>query len=112
MALKQSCYVCGEKNFVQRHHIIPRAKGGSDDSANIIKLCPTCHSATHHGIYSEEELFRLKEMRENPNIKPPKARTQIAELPLEVIYTNLTFQELSAIQAQRQCSPVDRLGLK
>ena len=85
MAIKRTCYICGEKYFLHRHHIVARSKGG------------------------EEDLFKLKEMREVAQIKPPRTNGQIAELPLEIVYSGLTFQELHAIQTQRQHSPVDRL---
>ncbi len=37
------CPACGKERPLSRHHIIPRAKGGSDKSWNIILLCLQCH---------------------------------------------------------------------
>jgi hypothetical protein len=28
---------------LEEHHIVPRRHGGSDDSDNLVDLCPTCH---------------------------------------------------------------------
>jgi hypothetical protein len=37
------CCVC-QKQFVEIHHIIPQAAGGSDDEDNAAPLCANCHS--------------------------------------------------------------------
>jgi len=109
MGFKNCCYICGEKNFIQRHHIIPRAKGGSDDPSNIIRLCPNCHVATHHNLYSEDELFKLKETREIKGVEAPKKNNQLTASPLELHFPNLDLQALSALESLRKISPVDRL---
>lgn len=45
------CQKCGCKatksNPVQRHHIIPKAKGGRDVRINYKILCKKCHSKQH-----------------------------------------------------------------
>lgn len=41
-----TCQVCGHKKRrinLEVHHIIPRAKGGTDDPTNLITLCKPCH---------------------------------------------------------------------
>jgi hypothetical protein len=41
-----TCQVCGQKKRrtnLEVHHIIPRSKGGTDDSTNLITLCKYCH---------------------------------------------------------------------
>jgi hypothetical protein len=30
-----------------RHHVVPLSWGGSDDSSNVVMLCPNSHSAVH-----------------------------------------------------------------
>lgn len=37
------CYVCGSKESIGIHHIIPRAEGGMNISENLMPLCPACH---------------------------------------------------------------------
>ena len=41
------CAICGSRDFLEFHHIIPKSKGGSDDYDNIILLCVHCHGAVH-----------------------------------------------------------------
>jgi 5-methylcytosine-specific restriction endonuclease McrA len=36
------CANCGER-ATEAHHIIPRARGGSDDPSNLLALCGRCH---------------------------------------------------------------------
>lgn len=96
MGVKHSCYICGYKIFLEQHHIIPRAKGGSDGIENVIALCPNCHREVHHfGFYSEQELLELKHKKESgPYIKSPGGES--SRYPLHHPYI----------------CPVDRLGLK
>lgn len=47
-----ACEVCGY-NIVaclQTHHIIPKARKGTDDLSNVLLVCPNCHSEIHHNI--------------------------------------------------------------
>ena len=43
------CCICGTKENLHHHHIIPRFRGGSDDETNLITLCGT-HHAWIHGL--------------------------------------------------------------
>ncbi len=38
-----SCRVCGDREHVQLHHVVPRDLHGDDVPTNIVGLCPTCH---------------------------------------------------------------------
>jgi hypothetical protein len=38
---------------METHHIIPRRYGGSDDDANLVSLCSSCHTAVE-SIYSDD----------------------------------------------------------
>jgi HNH endonuclease len=51
------CVICNRLRGVQVHHIKPRHKGGSDDAANAIPLCPNCHDEVHAG-YTEGRTTR------------------------------------------------------
>ncbi len=33
---------------IHTHHIVPKSWGGSDDPANLVQLCPNCHTSIHH----------------------------------------------------------------
>jgi len=41
--MSESCHFCGETDVLQEHHIVPRRYDGSDESVNLVTLCPTCH---------------------------------------------------------------------
>ena len=46
------------------HHILPLSKGGEDDRANMLCLCPTCHRKFHSGEYrlkSERDAIKLSD---------------------------------------------------
>jgi len=47
---KGMCTGCGERRYLQRHHILPRAARGSDDPENIQMLCYDCHYDKHNGL--------------------------------------------------------------
>ena len=49
------CAICNNNQFLEFHHIIPRAKGGSDDYDNLIVLCPCCHAKIHNKIFNPEK---------------------------------------------------------
>lgn len=45
------CERCGEDNFyvLEVHHIVEKAKGGTDDPDNLELLCGNCHNEHHRG---------------------------------------------------------------
>lgn len=45
--MSDQCYICGNENeeILEQHHIVPRRFGGGDESENIVRVCPNCHSA-------------------------------------------------------------------
>lgn len=51
------CRECGFYKHLEVHHIIPKSKGGSDDSSNLITLCIRCH-AKKHGFKNRENKRR------------------------------------------------------
>ena len=40
-------YMSGTSKRMVLHHIIPRDEGGTDESSNLIILCPKCHKRRH-----------------------------------------------------------------
>ena len=42
--------ICGEKRWLDIHHVIPVFQGGSHDLENLITLCKAHHSETHRNI--------------------------------------------------------------
>lgn len=68
----RECNRCGKTlpvggdNGLVRHHIIPRALGGTDDESNLELLCHSCHGKAHWqliknpaGIKRKDKLIRL-----------------------------------------------------
>ena len=55
-----TCYICGHRNaeVLEHHHIIPRRFGGSDESTNLLAVCPNCHQSLER-IYDNEFFERL-----------------------------------------------------
>lgn len=42
------------------HHIVEIAEGGTDQPANLLPLCPTCHALYHRGHIPRESIFTWK----------------------------------------------------
>jgi hypothetical protein len=42
---------CSRRAALHAHHIVPRARGGSDSPANLVALCPRHHLRGVHGGY-------------------------------------------------------------
>jgi hypothetical protein len=45
MILPQSCCYCGSDKNLSIDHLIPKAKGGTDDAENMIWACRSCNSS-------------------------------------------------------------------
>lgn len=55
---KNQCAICGNKDFLEIHHLTPKTGGGTDDYDNLILLCACCHAAIHHRAYNPEKYNR------------------------------------------------------
>ncbi|GAB6075182.1 RNA-guided endonuclease IscB [Desulfurobacterium crinifex] len=56
-----TCQICGSRENLEAHHIIPRSKGGTNLVENGITLCKDCHKAVHEGrIKITANIFSLK----------------------------------------------------
>jgi len=53
------CAICGAE-AVDRHHIIYRSRGGTDEDENLIDLCRSCHDTVHRLNVPPWTLFALK----------------------------------------------------
>ena len=45
MTFPQACYYCGSNQTLVVDHLIPRIRGGSDESDNLIWACRSCNSS-------------------------------------------------------------------
>lgn len=53
----QECEWCGDSlDNPEVHHIKPRSEGGTNESTNLIVLCPTCHRKADQGGISRTKL--------------------------------------------------------
>lgn len=51
------CFVCGQHNFVVKHHVIQLQHGGNNNHLNIEMVCDACHCAIHPWL-SETRMLR------------------------------------------------------
>lgn len=81
--LKRFCYLCGFSEALEEHHIKPIFHGGSNRIENKIVLCPNCHTLTHKGKYTEEELIAKKDNVESvaskDNDQSEKVKTSLSK---------------------------------
>jgi len=65
---KGTCELCDElgpfldktgHHFLEEHHVIPLAEGGSDTIENAVALCPNCHRKCHLGQDIESTRMEL-----------------------------------------------------
>lgn len=47
---------------IDLHHMVEVGKGGTNDPANLVALCPTCHALYHRGTIKKESVFLWKGM--------------------------------------------------
>jgi hypothetical protein len=46
-----NCEVCNDNTVkLDKHHIVSKSLGGSNQKCNIANLCPTCHRKVHTSI--------------------------------------------------------------
>jgi hypothetical protein len=50
---KRPCWYCGRKEYLEREHMIPTSRGGSDGEANIIDACRRCNKTKNHQTLEE-----------------------------------------------------------
>ena len=70
----QCCY-CGSKQNLSLDHIVPKIKGGTDDTSNLVCACVSCNRDKAHSImedwyrnqdfFSEERLSKIKKWTNN-----------------------------------------------
>jgi len=50
------CKLCYKKTeHLEKHHIIPKSKGGSNDKNNLISICQDCHCKVHNVSFRGKE---------------------------------------------------------
>jgi HNH endonuclease len=76
-----SCIVCHQP-FVEVHHIIPQADGGSDDLENAAPLCASCHDLLGGNPDKRKQIREMRDLwyelcetrfRDSPSLKLAEA---------------------------------------
>ncbi|MGM9927778.1 MAG: HNH endonuclease [Bacillus sp. (in: firmicutes)] len=52
-------FITEDGPYLEVHHIVALAEGGSDDLKNTVALCPNCHRKIHR-VHSEDDVVKLK----------------------------------------------------
>lgn len=75
---RKDCFICGKGNsdVLERHHIVPRRFGGSDNGENLVDLCPTCHRAVET-LYDSRFYDELGVKK--PNTNPVEGQCEMLE---------------------------------
>lgn len=69
-----------DSEYYEKHHIVPKHSGGTDDKENLIYLPPHIHTLTHYYRWLSFQEIGDKvayEMRRNQNIESVKLRSQL-----------------------------------
>jgi len=49
------CKLCNKQSKnLESHHIIPKSRGGNDESNNLIRICAVCHGLAHDVSFTNE----------------------------------------------------------
>lgn len=60
------CELCSDQsNFLEIHHIKPRAKGGPNTRKNLMALCPNCHKEADSNVHSQSKLKHIIRNKED-----------------------------------------------
>jgi len=51
---------CGRTRFLEVHHLVPRAHGGSNQPENLVTLCGACHRLWHEGGGRSSKLLKSR----------------------------------------------------
>ncbi|MDI6813302.1 MAG: RRXRR domain-containing protein [Desulfitobacteriaceae bacterium] len=115
----RKCVLCGSKENLHRHHLVPRKSGGTEVKENKVYLCESCHEDVHAGrVYLPVKGIRqwralgtmnaiIGVLREVPSINfipAPKAVLKRKDLGLEKDHAN---DALAAAAAFCSCAGFD-----
>jgi len=68
-----TCRLCGAKENLHVHHIIPVSKGGGDNLGNLVTVCRECHSKVEgtKRFQKSEYLEQMKKLKKKGKKQPP-----------------------------------------
>ena len=50
VSMSSCCAICGNIEFLETHHIVPKSIGGTDHKNNMVILCDECHAKVHKNM--------------------------------------------------------------
>ena len=83
----KECIICGFNKRVHLHHIIKRAEGGSEDTENLVYLCPNHHWIADFGEDEDRiEILRLiKEISNKIGCKISNEEEKILDFKIRLL---------------------------
>lgn len=82
------CYFCGFSELTQKHHIIRKSDGGTDEPDNLIILCPNHHYLLHSNLFCLQFTKGILLLRSNRDpkriIAPVNWKTKKLRQPPEI----------------------------
>lgn len=87
--------VCQTTLALDHHHIDYVSEGGGNEAANLIPLCPTCHSLHHKGVIAKEAILEWKERILRLNLKnKSELKSELAKKQLKMGFDGTLFPRL------------------
>ena len=72
-----ACSRCGRNETIEKHHIVPKSEGGSDDDKNKKELCLACHDYIHARRLLKSHLKVEKRRGDSDRIKVWEHRLEV-----------------------------------
>ena len=107
------CYICHSqksRDFVHKHHKVPKSLGGADTPDNLLDLCSGCHADTHTVARMMRNPKRVGEVRSAVQSMFPQGEVQARCIELANLANRSTVMsaEQKANDAEREIG----VGLK
>jgi len=71
--MKGTCEYCKKEKELEKHHIIPKSLGGSDNIENIKLLCGICHGKAHSANFKDNRKGLIAKGIERRKLNDAKA---------------------------------------
>lgn len=100
---------CGARKFLELHHIVPVAKGGTDTVGNLITLCSRCHRKWHRQLELNPRQVGAMPLPPSPRARdstPPRSHCKVAVLNDSRSRQNQVSIGSSSIESRASRSPV------
>ena len=88
MMITDFCVICGTKEKLHNHHIVPRARGGGNEPTNMLTVCIEHHERIHQvrpgrfNKMSENQAEGIKKAKERGVYKGRKPSVDVEKVKL------------------------------